>query len=59
MSEFPPQTDPDQETERRLLEAAVVKARADRRPGIPHDQVRADMLREMEQLRSRIAETLT
>jgi hypothetical protein len=55
MSEVLPQTDPDQETERRLLEAAVAKARADRRPSVPHDQVRAEMLREIERLRSKTA----
>jgi hypothetical protein len=53
MSESLPQTDPDQETERRLLEAAVVKARADRRPSVPHEQVRAEMLREAERLKSK------
>jgi hypothetical protein len=53
MSEVLPQTDPDQETGRRLLEAAVAEARADRRPSVPHDQVRAEMLREIERLRSK------
>jgi hypothetical protein len=55
MSEVLPQTDPDQETERRLLEAAVAEARADRRPSVPHDQVRAEMLREIQRLRSKTA----
>jgi hypothetical protein len=43
--------DPDTDVERRLREEAVAKARADRRPGVPHDQVRLDMLREIERLK--------
>jgi hypothetical protein len=41
--------------ERLLLEAAVDEARADPRPGVPHDQARADMLREIERLNRKIA----
>lgn len=47
--------DPDTEAERRLLEAAVAEARADPRPSVPHDQVRADMLREIARLNRKIA----
>lgn len=44
------------EAERRLLEAAVAEARADLRLNVPHDQVRAAMLREIERLDRKIAE---
>lgn len=47
--------DPAAETERLLLEAAVTEARADPSPGVPHEQVRADMLREIERLNHKIA----
>ena len=47
--------DSELEAERRPLEAAVAKARADRRPPASHDLVRADMLREIERLNSKIA----
>ena len=43
------------EAEREALAAAVTEARADPRPGIPHEQVRAEMLREIERLRRKIA----
>jgi hypothetical protein len=46
--------DPD-EAERLALEAAVAEARADTRPGVPHEQVRKDMLQEIERLRRKIA----
>jgi hypothetical protein len=36
-------------------EAAVARARADTRPDIPHEQVRDEMLREIEELRRKIA----
>ena len=55
MSQAVHPTDPDLETERQLLEAAVAEARADRRPSVPHDQVRADMLREIERLKLKTA----
>ena len=42
------------EAEREALTAAVATARADPRPGVPHEQVRADMLREIERLRRKI-----
>lgn len=44
----------DDEAERRALAAAVAEARADTRPPIPHEQVRAEMLREIEELRRKI-----
>lgn len=47
--------DPEIETERRLLKAAVAEARADPRPSVPHDQVRAEMLREIDRLNRKIA----
>lgn len=49
------QIDHELEAERRLLEAAVAEARADPRPSVPHDQVRAEMLREIERLNRKIA----
>ncbi len=45
--------DSDLETEHQLLEAAVAEARADKRPCVPHDQVRAEMLQEIERLKRR------
>jgi hypothetical protein len=45
----------DDEAERRAVEAAVARARADTRPDIPHEQVRDEMLREIEELRRKIA----
>ena len=47
-------TDHD-EAEREALAAAGAEARAVSRPGIPHEQVRAEMLREIERLRRKIA----
>lgn len=55
MSQAAHPSDPDLETERRLREAAVAEARADRRAGVPHDQVRAEMLREIERLKSKLS----
>ncbi len=55
MSHAVHQPDSDLETERQLLEAAVAEARADKRPGVPHDQVRAEMLQEIERLKRKIA----
>jgi hypothetical protein len=49
-----PQIDAEREAERRLLEASVAEARSDPRPSVPHDQVRADMLREIERLNRKI-----
>jgi hypothetical protein len=49
------QIDAELEAERRLLEAAVAEARADPRPSVSHDQVRAEMLREIERLNRKIA----
>lgn len=43
-----------EEAEREALTAAVAEARADPRPGVPHEQVRAEMLREVERLRRKI-----
>lgn len=51
-----PHIDAELEAERRLLEAAVAEARVDPRPSVPHDQVRAEMLREIERLNRKIAE---
>lgn len=42
------------EAERRALIAAVAEARADPRPDIPHEEVRAEMLRDLEELRRRL-----
>lgn len=42
------------EAERRALMAAVAEARADPRPDIPHEEVRAEMLRDLEELRRRL-----
>ena len=42
------------EAEREALTAAIAAARADPRPGVPHEQVRAGMLREIERLRRKI-----
>ena len=47
--------DPAAETERLLLQAAVAEARADPSPGVPHEQVRTGMLREIERLNRQIA----
>ncbi len=44
-----------EELERRALVEAVAAARADDRPGVPHDVVRADMLRDIERLRRTLA----
>lgn len=55
MSQPAVQIDHELEAERRLLEAAVAEARADPRPSVPHDQVRAEMLREIERLNRKIA----
>jgi acyl-CoA reductase-like NAD-dependent aldehyde dehydrogenase len=43
------------DAERRAIEAAVAKARADTRPGIPHEQVREKLLRFADEMRRRIA----
>ncbi len=42
------------DAEREALTAAVAEARADPRPGVPHEQVGADMMREIERLRRKI-----
>lgn len=47
--------DHDLEAERRLLEAAVDEARADPRPSVSHNEVRAEMLREIERLNRKVA----
>ncbi len=49
------QIDHELEAERRLLDAAVAEARADPRPSVPHEQVRAKMLDEIERLNRKIA----
>lgn len=49
------QIDQELEAERRRLEAAVAEARTDTRPRVPHDQVRAEMLREVKRLNRKIA----
>lgn len=38
------------EAERRALAAAVAEALADPRPDVPHEEVRAEILRELEEL---------
>ena len=55
MNQTVPQIDPELEAERRLLEAAIAEARADPRPGVQHEQVRADLLREIERLNRKIS----
>ena len=55
MSHAVQQSDSELETERQLLEAAVAEARADQRPGVPHDQVRTEMLQEIERLKRKIS----
>ena len=55
MNRTVPQIDLGLEAERRLLEAAVAEARADLRPAVPHEQVRADLLREIKRLNLAIA----
>ena len=55
MNQTAPQIDPELEAERRLLEAAIAVARADPRPSIPHEEVRAELLREIERLNRKIA----
>ena len=42
------------DAERRALIAAVAEARADPRPDVPHEEVRAEMLRDLEELRQRL-----
>lgn len=41
------------EAEHQALIAAVAEARADPRPDVPHEEVRAEMLRELEELHRR------
>jgi hypothetical protein len=55
MSQAKPHSDLETETERQLLEAAVAEARADTRLPVPHDEVRAGMLREIERLKRKTA----
>ena len=55
MNRTVPQIDLELESERRLLEAAVAEARADLRPAVAHEQVRADLLREIKRLNLAIA----
>ncbi len=42
------------EAERLAHEVAVAEARADPRPDIAHEEVRAEMLRDLEELRQRL-----
>lgn len=46
------------EAERRALSAAVAEARADPRPDIPHKEVWAEIMAEIEKLERRIATSL-
>ena len=46
------------EAERRALIAAVAEALADPRPDIPHEEVRAEIMAEIEELERRIAASL-
>ena len=46
------------EAERRALVAAVIEARADPRPDIPHKEVRAEMLADLKALEHQIAASL-
>lgn len=50
----PPTPVEDDEAERLALEAAVAEARASG-PGIPHEVVREEMLRDIERLRRKVA----
>lgn len=54
MKQNTPQSDPELEAKRRLLEAAVTEARADPRPAVPHELVRTTLLREIERLNRKI-----
>ncbi len=49
-----PQHIEDDEAERLALEAAIAEARAETEPGIPHEDVRGEMLCSIEALRQRI-----
>ena len=51
MRQAQPHLDADTEAERQLLEAAVAESRSDKRQPVPHVQVRADMLSEIERLK--------
>lgn len=53
-SPLPLSTEALDEAERRALIAAVAEARADPRPDIPHEEVRAEMLRDLEELRRQL-----
>lgn len=55
MNQLDTQIDHDFEAERSLLVAEVAEGRADSRPNVPHDRVRAKMLREIERLNRKIA----
>jgi len=46
------------EAERQALIAAVKEARADPRPAIPHEEVRAEIMAEIEELERQIAASL-
>lgn len=46
------------EAERRALIAAVAEALADPRPDIPHEEVRAEIMAEVEELERQIAASL-
>lgn len=46
------------EAERQALIAAVAEALADPRPDIPHEEVRAEIMAEIEELERRIAASL-
>ncbi len=46
------------EAERQALIAAVAEARADPRPPIPHEEVRAEMLADIEALERQLATSL-
>ena len=46
------------EAERQALIAAVAEARADPRPPIPHEEVRAEIMAEIEELERQIAASL-
>ena len=45
------------EAERRALAAAVAESLADPRPDVPHEEVRAEILAEIEALERRLAAT--
>ena len=61
MSEAQPSLTSDilDKAERHALAAAVAEARADPRPDVPHEEVRAEIMAEIEALERRLAAAAT